>query len=53
MQATPDLVALEDEHITLTYAELDEKVSILANHLGSLGVTRDSLVGVLLGRSAD
>jgi non-ribosomal peptide synthetase component F len=53
MRATPDLVALEDEKVTFTYAELDQKVSVLAKRLCEQGVTRDSLVGVLLGRSAD
>jgi len=53
MQATPDLVALEDKTATFTYAELDAKVSVLADRLRKQGVTRDSLVGVLLGRSAN
>jgi non-ribosomal peptide synthetase component F len=53
MRATPDAVALEDETKTLTYAELDHKVGILAHRLRDQGVSRDSLVGVLLGRSAD
>lgn len=53
MQATPDAIALEDETTILTYAELDRKVSALANRLRDHGVVRDSLVGVLFGRSAD
>lgn len=53
VQATPDAVALEDEKTTYTYAELDRKVEDLAHALRSHGVKRDSLVGVLLPRSAD
>jgi non-ribosomal peptide synthetase component F len=53
MQATPDAIALEDETTTLTYADLDRKVAALAYHLRDLGVSRDTLVGVLLGRSAE
>ena len=52
-QATPDATALEDDTITLNYTELNQKVTTLANRLRSHGVSRDSLVGVLLGRSAD
>jgi len=51
--ATRDAVALEDVSSTYTYAELDSKVSDLALRLRGYGVGRDSLVGVLLGRSAD
>jgi non-ribosomal peptide synthetase component F len=53
VQATPDAVALEDDKTTYTYAELDQKVEDLAHALRSHGVKRDSLVGVLLPRSAD
>lgn len=53
MLATPNAIALEDETTTLTYADLDAKVSTLASHLRDYGVSRDSLVGVLLGRSAE
>lgn len=53
VQATPDAVALEDDKTTYTYAELDQKVDDLAHALRSHGVKRDSLVGVLLPRSAD
>lgn len=52
-RATPDAVALEDEAVTYTYAELSEKVESLALRLRALGVVRDSLIGVLLPRSAD
>ncbi|UZJ53737.1 hypothetical protein CBS101457_003057 [Exobasidium rhododendri] len=53
VKETPDLVALEDEKVTYTYAELDKKVVQLAQELHTRGVKRDSLVGVLLPRSAD
>ena len=53
VQATPDAVALEDDKIAYTYAQLDERVSDLTDDLRHHGVGRDSLVGVLLPRSAD
>ncbi|KAL6870171.1 putative NRPS-like protein biosynthetic cluster [Amphichorda felina] len=52
-QATPSAIALEDEHRSLTYAELDSETWNLADRLRRLGVGRDDLVGVLMGRSAD
>ena len=52
-RATPDAIALEDSHTTLTYAELDQQVAALARRLRSYGVGRDGLVGVLFPRSAD
>ncbi|EER39104.1 nonribosomal peptide synthetase [Histoplasma capsulatum H143] len=53
VDVTPDAIALEDEKNQYTYSELDRKVSELAFRLRQHGVGRDSLVGVLLGRSAD
>lgn len=53
VKATPDAVALEDETSTYTYAELDQNVETLTQRLRDYGVGRDSLVGVLLPRSAD
>ena len=53
VKATPDAIALEDESAKYTYAELDEKVDALASRLRRHGVGRDSLVGVLLSRSAE
>ncbi|RVX75180.1 hypothetical protein B0A52_00532 [Exophiala mesophila] len=52
-EATPHSVALEDESTTYTYAELKERVDDLSVLLRNHGVGRDSLVGVLLPRSAD
>ncbi|PTB75646.1 NAD(P)-binding protein [Trichoderma longibrachiatum ATCC 18648] len=42
-QATPDAIALEDEHRTLTYAELDSLTWSLADRLRQYGVGRDDL----------
>ena len=53
VQATPDTIALEDSSVSLTYRELDKKVTTLANHLLDLNVGRDSLVGVLFERCAN
>lgn len=53
VEASPDAIALEDDTTTYTYAELDRKVEALSQQLRQYGVSRDSLVGVLLGRSAE
>ena len=53
VQTTPNAVALEDDKTTYTYIELDSKVETLARRLREHGVARDTLVGVLLNRSAD
>lgn len=53
VQATPDLIALEDEKETYTYQQLHDKAAALADRLRGHGVGRDSLVGVLLPRSAN
>ncbi|HYP25133.1 MAG TPA: condensation domain-containing protein, partial [Blastocatellia bacterium] len=50
---TPDAVALEFAGETLTYRELDERANRLANHLVSLGVGPEVIVGVCLERSFD
>lgn len=51
-KATPDALALEDDKSSYTYAELDKEVEDLSQRLRRYGVSRDSLVGVLLPRSA-
>ena len=48
---TPDAVALVFEQTSLTYRELDRRANQLAQHLRSLGVGADSLVGVCMERS--
>ncbi|KAJ5102765.1 hypothetical protein N7532_003294 [Penicillium argentinense] len=50
--ATPNAVALEDHTTSYTYGELNREVDSLAARLRLYGVSRDSLVGVLLPRSA-
>ncbi|WP_084701211.1 non-ribosomal peptide synthetase [Streptacidiphilus anmyonensis] len=50
---TPHAVAVSGGGRSLTYAELDEAASALARRLRALGVGRESLVGVCLGRSVD
>ncbi|KAL4798478.1 hypothetical protein BDV19DRAFT_22480 [Aspergillus venezuelensis] len=52
VHATPDAPALEDDKTSYTYAELNKEVEQLSQRLRSYGVSRDSLVGVLLPRSA-
>lgn len=53
VKQTPDAVALEDGPATYTYSQLAQAVDGLADHLKQLGVKRNSLVGVLLPRSAE
>jgi amino acid adenylation domain-containing protein/thioester reductase-like protein len=53
-RATPDAIALEDEARALTYAELDRETEKMADYLRHhYHVGRDSLVGILMNRSAD
>ncbi|KAF2736445.1 putative NRPS-like enzyme [Polyplosphaeria fusca] len=52
-EATPDAVALEDEDTSFTYRQLHDSVEALSHRLRGQGVGRDSLVGILLPRSAD
>jgi amino acid adenylation domain-containing protein len=50
---TPAAVALTSEAGSLTYGELDGRANRLARHLLSLGVGVETLVGVLMERSAE
>lgn len=50
---TPNLIALEDESKTYTYAELEREVTKLAIKLRARGSGRDRLIGILLPRCAD
>ncbi|GAA0822752.1 hypothetical protein GCM10009525_11510 [Streptosporangium amethystogenes subsp. fukuiense] len=52
-RAVPDEPAVVSEGESLGYAELDERADRLARHLASLGVTAESRVAVLQGRTAD
>ncbi|HYH45088.1 MAG TPA: amino acid adenylation domain-containing protein, partial [Thermoanaerobaculia bacterium] len=47
----PDAVAVVCEGRSLTYGELDRRANRLARHLRSLGIGRDTRVGLLLERS--
>jgi len=50
---TPDRVAVVFERERLTYAELDRRANRLAQHLGTLGVGPDVLVGLFVERSLE
>ncbi|MGV2921591.1 amino acid adenylation domain-containing protein, partial [Streptomyces alfalfae] len=53
VRRTPDAVAVTDRGATLTYRELDARVTALAARLRGRGVARGRNVGVLVDRSAD
>jgi len=53
VQAQPQAIALVCGEQRLSYAELDLRANQLAHHLQTLGVTRDSLVGVAALRSVE
>ncbi len=50
---TPDRVALRHEDRALTYAQLEERVTLIAAHLQTAGVKPGSIVGIFLPRSLD
>ncbi|WP_229791801.1 non-ribosomal peptide synthase/polyketide synthase [Micromonospora fulviviridis] len=50
---TPDAVALTDGDTRLTYAELDARADAVARRLVGHGVGPESLVGVVMARTAD
>jgi len=49
--ANPSGIAVSAGHEVLSYAELDRRANRLANYLCSLGVSRDTAVGLYLDRS--
>jgi amino acid adenylation domain-containing protein len=49
----PGALSLKADTEVLTYRELNDRANRLANHLRSLGVARDVLVGLCLPRSLD
>ncbi|PWN48840.1 acetyl-CoA synthetase-like protein [Violaceomyces palustris] len=54
VRVTPDALALEDKSTSYTYSQLDREVTHLADLFRrQYRVTRDTLVGILLGRGAD
>ncbi|WP_437819702.1 amino acid adenylation domain-containing protein [Sorangium sp. So ce1078] len=50
---TPDAVAVEHDDASITYAELERRSNQLAHHLASMGVGRETIVGVCLHRSIE
>ena len=50
---TPDALALIDDELTLTYAELNQCANQMAYHLLTLGVQLDNLIGICIERSAE
>jgi amino acid adenylation domain-containing protein len=52
-QRTPDAIALIFEEQQLTYGELNERATLLAQHLRGLGVRPEVLVGLMLDRSVE
>ncbi|KAF2478870.1 hypothetical protein BDY17DRAFT_305963 [Neohortaea acidophila] len=53
VQQTPDAIAVDDGERIFTYTDLDDRVEELADLIRHYGVSRDTLVGVLLPRGAD
>ena len=51
--ATPDAPAVSDDHGTLTYAQLTDRVNRLARHLIARGAVAGSYVAVVMPQSAD
>jgi fatty-acyl-CoA synthase len=52
-RARPDAVAVDDRGVALTYSELDQRSSALADRLRTAGYTVGDRVGTLTGNSAD
>ena len=53
VERTPDAIAVQDEHTTLTYNELNRRANHLAHYLQEHGVGPETLVGICLERSVD
>ena len=51
--ATPELLAVEGDGISLTYGECETRANQLAHRLRALGVRRDEPVAVATGRTPD
>ncbi|MFJ8854060.1 amino acid adenylation domain-containing protein [Streptomyces sp. NPDC102437] len=52
-RSRPGAVAITDERRSLTYRQISEYSSQLANHLIERGLTSEQVVGISLGRSAE
>ncbi|MFD0969297.1 non-ribosomal peptide synthetase [Plantactinospora endophytica] len=52
-RATPDAVAVADEHGALSYAELDDRADRLARYLIGRGAAAEAYVAVAMPRSVD
>ncbi len=50
---TPHAVAIEFEHQTLSYCELNERADRIAHRLRRLGMARETLVGLCMERSPE
>ncbi|NTV97800.1 MAG: amino acid adenylation domain-containing protein, partial [Chlorobiaceae bacterium] len=50
---SPDAIAVIEGSIRISYSELNTRANRLAYHLRSLGVGRDTLVGICIPRSVD
>ena len=53
VEKTPHAMAVQDEKGALTYQELNQRANQLAHHLNSLGVQRETLVGICLEPSCE
>lgn len=53
VEKTPNNIAVVHENESLTFKELNEKSNSLANFLRNNGVTKNSLVGIMLNRSLE
>ncbi|BAY23194.1 amino acid adenylation [Calothrix sp. NIES-2100] len=53
VERTPNNIAVEFNHESLTYAQLNAKSNQLAHHLQKLGVKPEVLVGICVERSLD
>jgi len=49
----PDHIAVTDGQVTYTYTQLNQRANQLAQYLKAQGVTRNTLVGVFMERSAE
>lgn len=51
--ATPEAIAIVDEHGRYSYAEINARANRIAHHLIAAGIGTEDKVAVLLGRSVD